>query len=165
MVTNRDTVALRTRLQSRHTELVERRDRARRDADHRDAPVAPGFAEQASQRENDVTLFAIAEVAARELADVDAALRRLDEGRYGRCEVCGEPIEPARLAARPESVACAGCAGGAHWSAGRERQVAEAAYYRAERRGFEPGCELDDWLAAEAEIDGGGSADPGRADA
>ena len=30
--------------------------------------------------------------------------------------------------------------------------IAEAAYYRAERRGFQPGLENDDWLAAEAEI-------------
>ncbi|MGQ9666229.1 MAG: DUF2934 domain-containing protein [Anaerolineae bacterium] len=31
-------------------------------------------------------------------------------------------------------------------------KVAEAAYYLAERRGFCPGCELDDWLAAEAQV-------------
>ena len=30
--------------------------------------------------------------------------------------------------------------------------IAEAAYYRAERRGFEPGRETEDWLAAEAEV-------------
>ncbi len=30
------------------------------------------------------------------------------------------------------------------------RQVAAAAYHLAEQRGFEPGRELDDWLAAEA---------------
>jgi len=30
--------------------------------------------------------------------------------------------------------------------------VAENAYYRAERRGFLPGSELDDWLAAEEEV-------------
>jgi hypothetical protein len=30
--------------------------------------------------------------------------------------------------------------------------IAEAAYYRAERRGFAPGFELEDWLAAEREI-------------
>lgn len=30
--------------------------------------------------------------------------------------------------------------------------IAEAAYYRAERRGFQPGLEAEDWLAAEAEI-------------
>jgi len=30
--------------------------------------------------------------------------------------------------------------------------IAEAAYYRAESRGFEPGRETEDWLAAEAEV-------------
>jgi hypothetical protein len=32
------------------------------------------------------------------------------------------------------------------------RLVADAAYFRAERRGFVPGHEAEDWLAAEAEI-------------
>jgi hypothetical protein len=35
----------------------------------------------------------------------------------------------------------------------RRRMIAEAAYYRAEQRGFVPGQELEDWLAAEMEID------------
>lgn len=35
----------------------------------------------------------------------------------------------------------------------RRAMIAEAAYYRAERRGFAPGQELDDWVAAEAEIE------------
>ena len=30
--------------------------------------------------------------------------------------------------------------------------IAERAYYKAERRGFTPGHELDDWLAAEREV-------------
>lgn len=34
----------------------------------------------------------------------------------------------------------------------RQAMIAEAAYYRAERRGFAPGHELEDWLRAEAEI-------------
>lgn len=34
----------------------------------------------------------------------------------------------------------------------RREQIATAAYFRAQQRGFEPGHELDDWLAAEAEI-------------
>lgn len=36
----------------------------------------------------------------------------------------------------------------------RNAMIAEAAYYRAERRGFESGFELEDWLEAEREIDG-----------
>lgn len=35
----------------------------------------------------------------------------------------------------------------------RRAMIARAAYYRAERRGFAPGGELQDWLEAEAEID------------
>ncbi len=33
-----------------------------------------------------------------------------------------------------------------------QQMIAVAAYYRAQARGFAPGCELDDWLAAEAEV-------------
>ena len=33
-----------------------------------------------------------------------------------------------------------------------QRWIAEAAYYRAESRGFQPGGEAQDWLAAETEI-------------
>lgn len=33
-----------------------------------------------------------------------------------------------------------------------DRMICEAAYYIAEQRGFEAGHELDDWLAAEAQI-------------
>lgn len=35
----------------------------------------------------------------------------------------------------------------------RHIMIAEAAYYRAQRRGFENGHDLQDWLEAEAEID------------
>jgi hypothetical protein len=34
------------------------------------------------------------------------------------------------------------------------RQIAEAAYYRAKERGFEPGHELEDWIEAESEVMG-----------
>lgn len=35
----------------------------------------------------------------------------------------------------------------------RRAMIAERAYLRAERRGFAPGREAEDWLAAESEID------------
>ncbi|MBT0993892.1 TraR/DksA C4-type zinc finger protein [Cellulomonas sp. DKR-3] len=47
----------------------------------------------------------------RRLKEVDAALGRLDEGTYGRCVVGGEPIDPARLAARPTATTCVAHAG------------------------------------------------------
>lgn len=42
----------------------------------------------------------------------------------------------------------------------RQQRIAEAAYWRAERRGFKPGHELEDWLDAEREIDAPRSRDP-----
>ncbi|WP_041603700.1 DUF2934 domain-containing protein [Thioflavicoccus mobilis] len=35
----------------------------------------------------------------------------------------------------------------------RERRIKELAYFRAQRRGFAPGYEIEDWLAAEEEVD------------
>jgi len=35
----------------------------------------------------------------------------------------------------------------------RDAMIAEAAYFRSAHRGFEPGHEVDDWLAAESDID------------
>jgi hypothetical protein len=35
----------------------------------------------------------------------------------------------------------------------RDQMIAVAAYYRAQRRNFEPGHDLEDWLEAEAEVD------------
>jgi DnaK suppressor protein len=37
----------------------------------------------------------------RLLNEVDGALARLEEGRYGACEACGQPIDDQRLAAFP----------------------------------------------------------------
>src|SRR6201992_2588371 len=43
---------------------------------------------------------ALLDQAREHLAAVAEALRRLGEGDYGRCEVCGQPIAPERLGAR-----------------------------------------------------------------
>jgi DnaK suppressor protein len=44
------------------------------------------------------------------LRDVDAALDRLDDGRYGRCENCHDAIGDERLAALPATRLCIACA-------------------------------------------------------
>jgi DnaK suppressor protein len=39
-------------------------------------------------------------------AQIERALAKIAEGTYGDCDVCGQPINPRRLAARPESTVC-----------------------------------------------------------
>jgi hypothetical protein len=51
------------------------------------------------------------EAARRELHDIEEALRRIDEGRYGQCEACGGPIGLQRLRAIPEARYCLACSG------------------------------------------------------
>jgi RNA polymerase-binding transcription factor DksA len=46
------------------------------------------------------------------LAQIDAAVARLADGSYGRCERCSQPIGAARLAARPVASTCMSCAAG-----------------------------------------------------
>lgn len=68
---------------------------------------------------------ALAEVAtaevARDVAELQAlraARRRLDDGSYGVCQDCGEPIGAARLQAQPTAARCLSCQGAAEQHAG-----------------------------------------------
>jgi hypothetical protein len=59
---------------------------------------------------------------------------------------------PRKRAAAPVAVPVAGQPAAEPMSAeARYRWIAHAAYLRAEKRGFAPGHEIDDWLAAEAD--------------
>jgi RNA polymerase-binding transcription factor DksA len=53
---------------------------------------------------------ALLEAAREQLAAIDTALRRLEAGRYGECERCGQPIGEDRLTARPAALTCIRCA-------------------------------------------------------
>src|SRR6188472_4439216 len=44
------------------------------------------------------------------LERTERALVKLDEGSYGICDTCGDPIAPKRLAAMPDVVLCVECA-------------------------------------------------------
>jgi RNA polymerase-binding transcription factor DksA len=55
------------------------------------------------EREKDLSILEQVEA---ELADVEFAIRRLDEGTYGTCEVCGRPIPEERLEALPATRLC-----------------------------------------------------------
>lgn len=45
-----------------------------------------------------------------QIAEIDAAIGRLDDGTYGVCVRCGQPVGQGRLAARPAATTCVRCA-------------------------------------------------------
>lgn len=53
--------------------------------------------------------LALRDRAVQHLAQVDAALVRLDDGTFGRCVRCGRDIAPARLEALPWAAHCIEC--------------------------------------------------------
>lgn len=57
-------------------------------------------------------LAAMLDRSRQRLAELDAALDRLDRGTYGICLRCGRPIPAERLAARPSAATCVGCQSG-----------------------------------------------------
>jgi RNA polymerase-binding transcription factor DksA len=44
-----------------------------------------------------------------QLGIIEKALKKIAAGTYGKCEVCGKPIEPARLEALPQARSCMTC--------------------------------------------------------
>jgi DnaK suppressor protein len=100
-------------------ELEARRDRARERvatlAQRPELGAAQGFGKrigdgttEAISRLTDIGVGSSLEAG---LVRTERALAKLDEGTYGTCDACGEPIAAARLQALPDSVLCVSCAG------------------------------------------------------
>ncbi|MDX6655438.1 MAG: DnaK suppressor protein [Solirubrobacteraceae bacterium] len=106
-------------LQAIRRQLEERRERTRervaKFAQRPERGTAQGF----GKRIGDGTVEAISRLTdigvgsslEDGLARTERALAKLDEGTYGSCDVCGQPIAPARLQAMPDGVLCVACAG------------------------------------------------------
>lgn len=74
------------------------------------------------EREKDLSILEQVEA---ELSDVEDALRRLDDGSYGSCAACGQPIGEERLAAMPAARFCIADQALAEREAGFHRTSAE----------------------------------------
>lgn len=71
---------------------------------------AQSFSEQATERQNDMVLQGLLADARASVQEVQDALARLEDGTYGECEKCAEPISAARLEALPSARFCINCA-------------------------------------------------------
>ena len=100
-------------------ELEHQRDRLRADVAALAKRPERGSAQGFGKRIGDGTVEAISRLTEigvgssleGGLARTERALAKLDQGTYGRCDECGEPIAPARLQALPDATLCLACAG------------------------------------------------------
>ncbi|HEX8139514.1 MAG TPA: SpoIIE family protein phosphatase [Pyrinomonadaceae bacterium] len=115
-----------------------------------DTATVPVLREQLIERrqklEAAIGAFQTNEELTRLLSEVDAALARMDEGRYGLCEVCHDPVEADRLIADPLVRFCLG-----HLTASQQRALEEDLELAAHiQRGLLPKKEtlFDGWEIA-----------------
>ncbi len=71
--------------------------------------VDEGFADSAHATAERSQTFALVEQLHKHRGEIVAALARLEEGTYGKCENCGRDIPFERLEARPTATLCVAC--------------------------------------------------------
>jgi RNA polymerase-binding transcription factor DksA len=83
------------------------------------SPAADAQPDPGAQASEEEMALALLGTEGHTLAEVNAALDRLDRGAFGACEACGRAIAKSRLGALPYARRCIGCArraeaGGSH---------------------------------------------------
>jgi RNA polymerase-binding transcription factor DksA len=103
-------------IESLKQKLLDQRDQLLEELDIDSAPAEGGIGYGTHQADDGTFAFeqaadqAVRRNAKHLLYEVDRALTRIEEGRYGLCRRCGNPIDPARLNAIPYARYCLDCA-------------------------------------------------------
>lgn len=90
--------------------LAELTHRAKAIEDDLRQPLDDDLPEQAIDLADDEALIGVDDVIRQEIAEIRAALLRIENGTYGTCAGCGEPISAERLAVQPTATRCMACA-------------------------------------------------------
>lgn len=73
-------------------------------------PRSASWEDRATEIEGDEVLDALEESAVAEITEIQAALKRIEDGTYEVCARCGETINEKRLEALPYATVCIKCA-------------------------------------------------------
>jgi len=79
------------------------------DADEVAFDADTGFADRSHSTEERERVMTMARSLRTNLREVEHAIVKLDDGTYGICDACGEPISHGRLKAMPDGVLCLDC--------------------------------------------------------
>ena len=97
-------------LQDKRDQIHRRLRKIQADIRREDDPLDKDPEDQAIELENDEVLNRLEPSTRQELADILAALERMEEGTYGQCVECGTEISTSRLKAIPHALRCIECA-------------------------------------------------------
>ncbi|MCR9237704.1 MAG: TraR/DksA family transcriptional regulator [Alphaproteobacteria bacterium] len=105
-----ETAKYKTRLLNRREELNTRLQTIEHDLDQK---KDPDVEERAVEREGDEVMESLGQSGLLELKAIEAALSRIENGTFGICAQCEEPISEARLDVVPTAPLCRVCAAAA----------------------------------------------------
>ena len=100
---------IRQILQEEHRRLTRRLGGIQSDDSGSDAANVGDIVDAATQQETRAVLQGLQQTERDQLAQVESAIERIDNGTYGHCTRCNEMIEAARLEAIPQVETCIAC--------------------------------------------------------
>jgi RNA polymerase-binding protein DksA len=104
---------LRSRLKSERKRLIEELEQLRASAntteERREGSPFGKREEEATETLELEKRLALEKRIREQLVGVEHALHKFEEGTYGLCDNCGQPIDPARLEALPQASLCMNC--------------------------------------------------------
>jgi len=108
-----DTKKLRAHLESEHKRLTEELEQLKASVpsseERREGSPFGKREEEATETLELEKRLALENRIRQELAGIEHALQKFEEGTYGLCDNCGQPIDPARLEALPQASLCLSC--------------------------------------------------------
>ncbi len=102
-----DVKKIEQQLKARLEELSSRSEEIVEELQH---PLDSDWEEQAVDLADDDALSGVDDVICQEIAQIERALTRIEEGEYGECANCGKDIAEKRLEALPTATLCIDCA-------------------------------------------------------
>lgn len=101
--------ALRARLQTQRDEIVSMYKQDLRAGQESTDDGTEDIVDRANNAYNRELMFSLSDAERSTLLQIENALRRMDEGGYGRCANCGQNIAVPRLEALPWARFCVDC--------------------------------------------------------
>ena len=108
-IQKRDLKGLQTRLSNKRDRLIKVVERHLQECNDAGGYRLPDVIDAASIASTEQLGILVAAAEIRELREIDAALARIESGRYGSCRYCGGTIHKDRLKALPYATLCLKC--------------------------------------------------------
>ncbi len=109
MLRPEDLERFRARLLDERMKILKDMEKLVRDSNELGKDGTMDIGDEASDLSNRQLLLSLNEADRKKLMEIDEALERIEEGTYGICEECGEPISIKRLEVKPTAIYCVEC--------------------------------------------------------